>query len=293
MAKRPISRQRRDPAQEYIILVGAPCNTFNGYFYTDPNTGGDVPSPAPANTSQVKFYVHGPTGAPVENDPRPTGTHDKYWANFIYSAVKAVELGVIRPKRGDILTFLIWRPALLLRMQRDWAASPYNLALHPVTAYNPGDVPYDRRRVPELQGFQKLFEQARHPKTSPIQYGTSEPDIDHEILMSTTSEGRDGGFHKRAITNDDYENAIRDIPRRLVQGSKFGRFPPATLTVPPMREVQVKLVMIDSVQSLFDYLAIGIAPAGERWKHWEEIRDETQMGADRSCRRLSRMISGT
>jgi hypothetical protein len=273
MTRRPISRRRRDPSQEYVILIGAPSNTFNGYFRTTDFSHAQPP-PVDASDAAITAYLRGDGTLPL-----PT-THDLYWANFIYSAVKMVETGVVRPGRGDILTFMLWRGGLAGRIQTDWLASPYNVALHASSPWVAARTPYDRLYRAAEQGMMAPPPPHVVPDPAgPIIRGTDHPRINHEILMRTTSEtGPDGGFHKRPHEWDDWERAIADIPRRLVLGWRWNQYPPVVGKVPPLPEVQVKLLIVDTYYEFFDYVKLGQWPNGTRWMHWADIADETQMG---------------
>lgn len=281
MTKRRIVRRRRDPAQEHIILVGAPSNSFNGYFHHDLN-GNDVGEPPPVSTSpaQIERYMRGDPAHREDDDPERTGTHDLYWANFIYSAVKLVESGLVRPARGDILTYMLWMPGLTDRMLVDWRASPYNVALHSSSTFLASPhPPYDRRFRAADQGQWASSSQWWLPTRPPLAFATDETDIDHEILMRSTDEqGHDGGFHKRAHDAADYQRAIADIPRRLVLGSKLSPAPlPVTRVVPLMPEVQVKLLLVTDEAQFFDYIQTGYWENDVRWMHATEVHDEEQI----------------
>jgi len=294
MTKKPIVKRPRNPAHEYIVLVGAPSNLFNGFYHLDFANRKVVPEAAPVDASEpeIRKYVRGTAGHP-DSHREHTTTHDFYWANFIYSAVKLVESGVVRPGHGDILTFIIHVPPYLLRQSRDWDASPYNYLLHGRKHWTGTAKPYDRSLRADEQGSlgsTPLPHTSDEPAVPQAPPSRSEPDINHQILMWTVAEHPiDGGFHKRAIDVFAYEKAIADIPRRLIRGSKFGTFPPVTRTVPPLLGVHIKLLLMTEPSQLYDYLKLGTWPDGHEWPHWEDIYDEAHAG---DMRRMSECTWG-
>lgn len=276
------NRKSHDPAQEYVVIVGAPSNTFNGYL--NDQTGDPQPAPADSSDAEIRKYIKGPD----------VTTHDLYWADFLYSALKLVETRRIQPDPGDILTFLIYLPPYDLRAARDWDASPYNLQLHRSSPWVAGKDPYDP--------LFKLGDQAavkpkprpsepNHTTTPPPPASKSEPDIDHEILMRTTSEfetnpdgtpvigpdGRpvylfDGGFPKRARGGGGYHQIYEVVPR-IIMGTKWsGTAAPNT---PPLRRVQVKALYFDDPTQMFAYVENGswsgsqyvLVPPTEDWQN--------------------------
>jgi len=281
MTKKPITKRLRKVADEYLMLIGGPSNTFNGYFHEDA-AGTSVPEPAPADASdaEIREYIRG-TGGFTGDHPQRTVTHDVYWANFVYSAVKLVELGVVRPQHGDILTFMIYVPPFLRRQEMDWDASPYNDARRN-SSWVAQNRPYDRSLRAADQGALAPLpkpEYPRQPRLQPAPPSRSEPEINHEILMRTTEETQpDGGFHKRAHDRFAYEQAIAGIPRRLVFGSGGDIPAPLTSTVPPLVGVQVKLLLMTDVEQLYDYLRTGEWPRGDRLISIFDIPDEQHMG---------------
>jgi hypothetical protein len=301
MVTRRAGQRPKIPAREFLILVGGPSNTFNGYGHFDPATGAWVPENPPADTSpaQIGRYIHGDGTHPQE----PTGTHDLFWANFIYSGVKLVELRGrspfgIAPAAGDLLTFMIYlppygdRPAAGDRVDRqwvDWEASPHNLLRHRNSVWVAGRQPYDPTVRQGEQGAQappRLPQMPQRPATqsrAPT-FSANEHAINHEILMRTTAvvdrNGLplpDGGFEKRPRSAVSYLDAILDIPRRLVIGSKFGRNPPV-VDVPPLNGVLVKLLFLRDVADLFAYLESGAWIGQERLHLGDQrINDEEAM----------------
>jgi hypothetical protein len=260
------------PAREFLVLVGGPSNTFNGYGHFG-STGDWVAEPRPASTSPAEIgrYILGDGTHP--NDP--TGTHDLYWANFIYSGVKLVELRGrspygIAPAVGDLLTFVIYLPpyagkplagAPMSRQAIDWEASPYNLLRHRNSVWVAGKAPYDPSVRQDQQAAQAPLPLPQLPQRKATQsrvptFSADEHAINHEIVMRTTGEVDpaglplpDGGFPKRPRNPHSYEDPILDIPRRLVYGSKFGRNPPV-VDVPPLNGVLVKLLFLREVADL-------------------------------------------
>jgi hypothetical protein len=276
MSTHSVRRKPHDPAREFLILVGAPSNTFNGYYHYDAHLDKSVPNPRPFHTTdaEIRAYIYG-------DGTHRAITHDLYWANFIYSAVKLIELGIARPERGDILTIILWLPGYLDRISVDYKASPYNDHLHQNSVWVAGKKPYDRSLLSSQQGILAPFPSAHMPEHQPPSNSppsTPEPDIDFEILMRTTDENTpNGGFHKRPAQVDDYEQSISNIPRRLVLGSKFGTPPPVSVNVPLMPMVQVKLLLMNAEQQFFDYVKQGTWPAGDKWVNIHDIVDEHDM----------------
>src|SRR5437667_12086370 len=132
-------------AREFVIIVGGPSNTFNGYGHYDGNVYHPESKPENTSPAEIEKYLHGDPAHQVPGHPKSkTSTHDLYWANFIYAAVKLVELRgrvneAMHPARGDILTFLVYMPPYASddpsppphdRQALDWDASPYNQAKH-------------------------------------------------------------------------------------------------------------------------------------------------------------------
>ena len=263
----PISASAGAPravAQEHLILVGAPSNTFNGYeSYTPTRT----PAPAPANAgnAEIHKYLHGPP---------PRATHDLYWANFLFAAVKLIEYGHARPAPGDILTFVVYYPGYELRDARDWEASPYN-PRHRNSLWVTGAFPYNRTVRADEQRPPPGLNNPIDSQTPPVQAppSTAEAVIDHEILMRTTGEllpdGRpmmDGGYPKRLRKRWDIVRALHDVPLRITQPQMSAAWANAA----PLKHVQVKLLLLrddaTAGQQFLDYLTTGTW-TGARWKH--------------------------
>jgi hypothetical protein len=277
-----VSRKPHVPAREFLILVGAPSNTFNGYCHWD-GAGHKIPNSKPSNTSdaEIRQYTHGDPLHDHATDPRRTYTHDLYWANFLYSAVKLIELGIARPERGDILTIILWLPGYLDRIYVDYQASPYNDHLHQSSVWVAGKKPYDRSVLIGQQGKLAPFFNPEIPNEQPLSTGpaaTPEPDLDLEILMRTTNEtDPNGGFRKRPTQADDYEQSISNIPRRLVLGSRFGTPLPVSVNVPLMPMVQVKLLLMDRAQQFLDYVKTGAWPNGPKWLNILDAKTDQDM----------------
>ncbi|HET7474587.1 MAG TPA: hypothetical protein VFJ97_01015 [Dermatophilaceae bacterium] len=288
--------------REHIVIVGGPSNTFNGYgHWHQSETYHAEPRPADTSPANITKYLRGDPAHVIPGDPllEPTSTHDYYWANFLYAAVKLVELRgrvpeAITPARGDLLTFMVWLPSYYgarvagQRVDRelvDWQASPYNMALHRGSAYVNAN-PYN----PKFRASDQFTAPPR-PQTPPTRkgssstppvYGSTEPDIDHEILMRTTGEvdsaGNampDGGFAKRMHDPDAYVDALTDLPIRICYGSKWGQFAPVR-DVPPLLGVYVKVLFVRDVDSIFGYLNTGTW-TGERRLAMTELVDEDHM----------------
>jgi hypothetical protein len=288
--------------REHVVVVGGPSNTFNGYgHWHQTDTYHAETRPADTSPANIAKYLRGDPAHVVAGDPitEPTSTHDYYWANFLYSAVKLVELRgrvpeAITPAKGDLLTFLVWLPSYYgatvtgQRVDRsfvDWQASPYNSALHHGSAYV-NATPYNPTFRNSAQNTSPPRPQtppsAKSTKTTPPVYSAAESDINHEILMRTTGEvdaaGKpmpDGGFRKRMHDPDAYVDALTDLPTRICYGSKWGQFAPV-LDVPPLLGVYVKVLFVRDVASLFDYLNTGTW-TGDRRLGLTELVDEDHM----------------
>jgi len=285
--------------REHIVIVGGPSNSFNGYgHWHQSDTYHSEPRPADTSPANIKKYLTGDPAHVVAGDPitDPTSTHDYYWANFLYSAVKLVELRgrvpeAITPSFGDLLTFMVWLPSYygavvagqkVDRSYVDWQASPYNQVLHRGSAYV-NATPYNPAFRVSAQNTSPPPPQRPPAKkststTAPV-YSATEPDIDHEILMRTTGEvdgsGKpmpDGGFRKRMHNSDEYIDDLTDLPIRICYGSKWGQCPPV-LDVPPLLGVYVKVLFVRAVDSIFDYINHGTW-TGDRRRSITELHDE-------------------
>lgn len=280
-----LNRRFRKHIEEYLVIVGGPSNTFNGYYHYDAIHDKDVPEPAPSDSSpaQIRRYIKGDPA--LTNPDEQTESHDVYWANFIYSAVKLIETGIVRPQPGDILTFIICLRPYELRAKVDWQASPWNLQLHRNSPWVAGKDPYDSTIRLAEQGTLGPSSPRGHPngktaQTVPPTFSHNEHVINHEILMRTTGEynkntGKplpDGGFHKRPHSPQDYIDAILLIPWRIAYGSQFGEFPPSP-KAPPLTKVFVKLLFLRSIDDLYAYILNGTW-TGNRYLHLLETHDE-------------------
>jgi hypothetical protein len=261
---------------------------FNGYYHYDIALNDDVAELAPADSSdpQITRYI---LGDPARTNPQErTDTHDQHWANFIYSAVKLIEIGIVRPQPGDILTFMIYFPPYEFREEIDWDASPHNLQLHRNSPWVAGKDPYDPMVRLTVQGTMARPPLPRLPskkttQTIPSSGSPLEEKINHEILMRQTAEldrsGNwlpHGGFHKRARRRWDYTDSIVDIPYRIALGGRFGEYPPSP-KAPPLEKVFIKLLFLRQVDDLYAYIVNGTW-IGKRYYHLLETRDEEDMG---------------
>jgi hypothetical protein len=271
MARTTKSTKLKATAQEYLIIVGAPSNTFNGYVFEDA-AGNVQPVPPPkdiTDAEMIPFLV----GTPTEKH----FTHDRYWANFIYSAVTLIESGRVRPRPGDILTYAIYVPGYEMREAIDYEASPYN-GLNQTSSFVQGNVPYNRTVAADKQGRST----PTNPHISEAE-GTKKPPpptdrrINHEILMRTTNEtGYDGGFMKRASYFGIYLALLQNVALRIafgLPGINWMSSPP-DLRVPPLKRVMVKILLFREPEELFSYIAAGTW-TGTRWTHPMELHDES------------------
>jgi hypothetical protein len=287
-----LTRRYRAHIDEYLVIVGAPSNTFNGYFHVsvDPNTSKPTfyPETPPADSSvaEVGHYIG---GNPPRAAPDNTTTHDLYWANFAYAAVKLIQTGIVRPQAGDILTFIIYWPGYELRAKKDWDASPYNMLLHRYSPWVAGKKPYDSTTRAADQASdvppRPLALPPNKTTTTTVPAGSPlEEKINHEILMRTTGEidpptqisQPDGGFHKRAHNPIDYFDSILGIPWRIGLGLEAGRYPPGP-DAPPLSKVFIKLLFLREVLELREYLVQGTW-TGKRYLHIMETETEEDIG---------------
>jgi hypothetical protein len=273
---------RNDPPQEYVILVGGPSNTFNGYIFDNL-----TPSTPPVDSSavEVKKYTRGTVAG------RVPGTHDRYWANFIYAAVKLVETGRMRPQPGDILTLIVYLPGFYLRTQKDWRASPFNPKhwqngwVYRTYPYSPYSVPPvadasqgakpDSAAINGVQPIRNNIYVEPYPRDSnninltifmleinDMKTGPNAPDPPHPEMP-------DGGFPRLSRDPSEHMNLILNIPARLAFGSRyfFGSPPDGVRdNIPPLRDVTVKMLFIDDdLSKFYDYLTLG-AWTGPRYR---------------------------
>jgi hypothetical protein len=254
-----VNRRSHNPAQEYIVIVGGPSNTYNGWC-NDLNGQTAQSPPADASDDEIRKYCKvKPPGA------ESIWSHDLYWANFLYAGIKLIETGIARPDPGDILTYLIYMPAYKLREERDWSASPYNLKLHGNSKWVAGQKPYDPRILfaEQGKGTNDNDPPAPVPGIRKAPPSTSEPDIDFEIGMRTigelvnenTYEYRfDGGFHCRLHSENGYQE-IFDVAQRIVRGAGWGQG--VSSNVPPLHGVLVKLLFFSDPDDIVTYLIKG------------------------------------
>lgn len=172
-------------------------------------------------------------------------THDRYWANFIDAAVRLYSQStplaapLRRPTlaKGDIVTFMVYAPAYEARQRIDWAASPYNRihlqkqGIKGNPLYDPGargiGAPIDLKqhypgldKPPTLTGHdkrnqEKLRKDQEEARRTYQDQPLSETDINHYILMRTTSENS-GKHIKRPPNNYCYFDYIEDTLRNAV-----------------------------------------------------------------------------
>lgn len=259
--------------EEYIVLVGSPTNTFNGYEYADPRTGQGVAMPHPKNLKGLQTYLKGYPG-------HPSATHDLYWANFLDPAMRLYTQGLVQPRPGDIITIVVYLKGYLWRQAVDWNASPYNSLLHRDSPYvrgNPQFDPYAQRRGPKLPipgpPSRAAFRNPSLPEPpQKFKVNAEEPEevLNHHILMQTTSANTDQTI-KRPRNGHDYEDYIHDMPRKVVFGPLLGG-------TPQLPNVLVKLLLINDKETLADYLGSGVFP-GEHWIHMLDKRTEEDMGS--------------
>lgn len=267
--RRP-ARPRRTPV-EYIVVVGGPSNTFNGYYFYDPAKDEDVAQAHPKNLAGIAEYIGGSPGKPVPS------THDLYWANFVEPAVRLFGDGIATPSPGDIVSVLVYLPAYVARDAVDWQASPWNGLLHRDSPWVRGKDPYDptvrlhdQGKVAPPQPKTPISNKKDKPKPKP-KGADPEHVLDHDILMRTTSPNEIAkGVIKRPQRGEHYLDLIHDIPRKIVFGPKLGG-------TPRLPQVLVKLLLLRTPDELFAYLSKGDW-SGEHWRHILDKHDEDDMG---------------
>jgi hypothetical protein len=266
MAVSKVSRPRTVP-REFIVVVGGPSNTFNGYLGFDAAGNAILPK-KPRTLDDLKTYLPPPPG-----QPNPTGiaTHDLYWGNFVDPVHRIFSLGIAKPEPGDMVTVAIMLKLYQKRNLTDWDASPHN----PNNRFSPwvrGKSPYDPSVLLGLQGTNKpaqrptLQRKGPPPGAQPV----SDTRIDHEILMRTTDEGT-GLIVKRPARPTHYIDLIHDIPRRCVTGNML--LDDKKIVLP---RVLVKIIFIREFGELLGYLATGNW-IGDRAKHLLDTVDEEDM----------------
>jgi len=202
-------------------------------------------------------------------------THDLYWANFVDAAIRLYRnkdpFPAPRqrpaPRRGDIVTFFIYAPAYVERQRVDWNASPYNRAhlskvgVHGNPLYDPRASRWPPSKLPLPAGggkpaFQttqdkilaekrKAMDEAvrRQEKHKPI----SEEDVNHYILMRTTSENKGVGYTpgtviiKRPPNNYAYFDYLEEIVSVAV----------------PNSDVMCKVLFFSHPRQVLDYMQKG------------------------------------
>lgn len=279
--------RRADPPQEYVIIVGGPSNPYNGYYYESgalPGTTDLTPSPPPVDSTAkaVMAYTRGTLSGVVPH------MHDRYWANFIYSAVKLVETGQIRPRAGDILTLMVYLPGYWLRDRKDWRASPYN-PKHQHSAWVQGHYPFDPhaappdptpsiRRKPDVATRADVL-----PPRSLAPYPRDWAAVDLAIFMLEINDMKtgpgvpqpfhpempDGGFPRLIQYPGEHMNLVLNVPARLALGSRYfgGVLPDGVRdNIPPtLRDVEIKMLFLDDdLTKLYQYLTTGTW-VGPRW----------------------------
>lgn len=261
---------------EYIVLVGGPTNTFNGYTYLDTAKNEYLPVPHPKNLKNLKSYIRRYNGAhPV--------THDLYWANFLDPAVRLFSLGLAKPKPGDIVTIIVYLKPYLWRQSADWDASPYNLLLHrdsPWVRHKADFDPYVQQGLvppgPPLpdppSGPRNALSQPAPPRAIVPNERDAEREevINHHILMQTTT-GNTGEVIKRPENGHHYQDYIHDIPKKIIYGPMLGG-------EPRLPNVLVRLLLINDQATFQNYVTTGAFP-GEHWIHMLDKHSEADMGS--------------
>src|SRR5262245_3675191 len=264
------------PPREFVVLVGSPSNTFNGYYYHDESVtadGGFVAMPHPRNLKGVPRYIHG-----YPERRMAAVTHDLYWANFLDPAVRLLTTGIVKPKPGDLVTFMVYAKGYLTRQAVDWDASPYNTRLHqnsPWVSGKPEFDPYakDKVRPPPSPPPDRNPSGGTKVKPAPKVVASEDPDhvLNHDILMRTTSANKDD-ILKRPTQSNSYERYLHDLPRRIVYGKMLGG---STAVLP---DVMVRLLLFNEPSVFTDYMATGRFP-GQYWRHPLDTADEEDMAS--------------
>ncbi len=263
--------------EEYIVLVGGPTNTFNGYTYLDREQRKYLPVPHPGNLANLKSYIENYNG-------EHPATHDRYWANFLDPAMRLFTQGFAKPRPGDIVTIIVYLKPYLLRQATDWEASPYNQLLHrnsPAVRYTPEFDPYVQQGLippgPPLpdappEGPRTAFSFPSQPRAIVHNHRDAEREevINHHILMRTTL-GNTGELIRRPENGHHYQDYIHDIPRKIVFG-------PMLLGEPRLPNVLVRLLLINDQATFEIYLATGTFE-GQHWIHPFDKHSEEDMGS--------------
>jgi len=266
MAKNKVARPRTAP-REFVVVVGAPSNTFNGYVQLKPGTNEDEPRPKPHTLGELANYL------PPNPNPNFVGTHDLYWANFVDPVHRLFRLGIAQPEPGDLVTVAVFFKPYELRADADWNASPYNMLAWRNSPWVRGKEPYDPLIFASSQGVAKAPQKPTSRKADPKfkSEPVSDARIDHEILMRTTKEDDSTAALKRPRRPSHWIDLLHDIPRRVVMGN------PQLIADPPaLPRVLVKLILIRDLAELLGYLATGNW-AGERAIHLLDTHDEEDM----------------
>lgn len=255
MAKNKVARPRAVP-REFIVVVGGPSNTFNGYTEFDPVKQEDKPRPKPGTLDDLKNYL------PPKPNPNFVGTHDLYWGNFVDPVHRLFKLGIAKPLPGDMVTVAVFFKPYEKRNDIDWVASPHNAVMWHKSPWVQQRTPYDSSVRKDEQGVDKPPSKPTGKKKNP-NFGkepVSDARIDHEILMRTTDESK-GPQIKRPRRPNHYADLIHDIPRRCVHGQLMLQSSDVV-----MPSVLVKLLLVRDLAELLGYLATGNW-SGERAIH--------------------------
>lgn len=268
MVKPRVNRPRSTP-REFIVLVGGPSNTFNGYTEIDAS-GNDVARPKPVTLNDLKKYLPPP---PSQPNPTLVGTHDLYWANFLDPVHRLFRLGIASPLPGDIVTVMVFASAYKERSEEDFDASPHN----PINRNSPwvlNKFPYDPTVRADEQGqIKPPIKNPPNRKPSPsLSKPVSDRRIDHEILMRTTDEFSPLGHVVRRPTRaSHWLDIVHDLPRRCVLEQAVIDFSP-----PRMTRVLVKMLLMQDKAELFQYLSTG-KWVGAHAKHLLDTVDEDDL----------------
>ncbi len=206
--------------EDLLNVGGPPPKTYNDikYYLNFRVTGYDI-NPKDEDDMRRHGWSADTLNAVIEKggDPKnigsgPSETHDRYWANFIGSACHlysktgkvVAPMRPVEPRRGDIVTFLVYYPAYQQREKLDWDASPYNFRhkdkLEAKPYWDPPALTGASIPVPEASSgpvtttkVGEKVEQERKARDKKraeqeLKNPLSEDDINFYILMRTTRE---------------------------------------------------------------------------------------------------------
>ena len=246
---------------EYLILCGGPSNFYNGF--GKETSSGFTLNKAPTTLEEVSDYC---------NETKGNVTRDLYWANFIEPVHRLFRSEIAKPKPGDIVTIMLYRPPYDFRAERDWDSSPWNTMAWHDSPWVSGKDSYDPYVRISDQGNTPVISIPTLPKVpkksdpGKVPVSASEARIDHEILMRTTREDLRPGqtYGMRPRQTHSWLDAIHDLPRRVMFGDMLG----GKSLIPG---VQVKLLVCPDEVSILNYITEGAFDDAVYWRHMLDV----------------------